>query len=101
MRIGLQIPVFTWPGGAPALAGKLREIATAAEAAGFSSLWLMDHLFQIPMVGAAEQEMLEGYAGLSWLAGGTRKPKLGPMVTGVTYRHPGVLIKTGTTLDVL
>jgi F420-dependent oxidoreductase-like protein len=93
--------VFSWPGGAAALAGKLREIATAAEAAGFSSLWLMDHLFQIPMVGAAEQEMLEGYAGLAWLAGVTKKPKLGTMVTGVTYRHPGVLLKTVTTLDVL
>src|SRR5499426_3993299 len=101
MRIGLQIPIFTWPGGAAALSAKLREIATTAETAGFDSLWLMDHLFQIPMVGAAEQEMLEGYAGLSWLAGVTKRVKLGTMVTGVTYRHPGVLVKTVTTLDVL
>jgi F420-dependent oxidoreductase-like protein len=101
MRVGLQIPIFTWPGGAAALAAKLREISQTAEEAGFASIWVMDHLFQIPMVGAAEQEMLEGYAGLAWLAGVTRRAKLGTMVTGVTYRHPGVLIKTVTTLDVL
>lgn len=101
MRIGLQIPIFTWPGGAEGIAAKLREIAQAAEAAGFASVWVMDHLFQIPMVGPAEQEMLEGYAALSYLAGVTRRVKLGTMVTGVTYRHPGVLLKTVTTLDVL
>ena len=101
MRIGLQIPIFTWPGGAQGIAAKLREIAQAAEAAGFASVWVMDHLFQIPMVGPAEQEMLEGYAALSYLAGVTRRVKLGTMVTGVTYRHPGVLLKTVTTLDVL
>src|SRR5882672_9884314 len=101
MKIGLQIPIFTWPGGPPALAQKLREIAQTADGAGFASIWVMDHLFQIPMVGAAEQEMLEGYATLSYLAGVTRRAKLGTMVTGVTYRHPGVLLKTVTTLDVL
>ena len=101
MRIGLQIPIFTWPGGAAGLAQKLREIAQTADDAGFSSVWVMDHLFQIPMVGAAEQEMLEGYAALGYLAGVTRRAKLGTMVTGVTYRHPGVLVKTVTTLDVL
>ena len=101
MRIGLQIPIFTWPGGAEGIASRLREIAQAAEAAGFASVWVMDHLFQIPMVGPAEQEMLEGYAALSYLAGVTRRVKLGTMVTGVTYRHPGVLLKTVTTLDVL
>src|SRR5262249_27230995 len=101
MRIGLQIPIFTWPGGAAALSAKLREIALPAEEAGFASIWVMDHFFQIPMVGAAEQEMLEGYAALSYLAGVTQRAKLGTMVTGVTYRHPGVLLKTVTTLDVL
>ncbi|HTO55099.1 MAG TPA: LLM class F420-dependent oxidoreductase [Myxococcota bacterium] len=101
MRIGLQIPIFTWPGGTAALGAKLREIAQAAEEAGFASVWVMDHFFQIPMVGPAEQEMLEGYAALSYLAGVTQRVKLGTMVTGVTYRHPGVLIKTVTTLDVL
>jgi F420-dependent oxidoreductase-like protein len=61
----------------------------------------MDHFFQIPPVGPAEQEMLEGYSALSYLAAITERVKLGTLVTGVTYRHPGVLAKTVTTLDVL
>jgi F420-dependent oxidoreductase-like protein len=101
MRIGVQIPSFTWPGGAGAIRGKLAEIARAAEDAGFHSVWVMDHFFQIPIVGPAEQEMLEGYTALSYLAAVTERVKLGTLVTGVTYRHPGVLAKTVTTLDVL
>jgi len=101
MRIGLQIPYFTYPGGPAFIAGKLAEIATTAEAAGFHSLWVMDHFFQISMIGPPEQEMLEGYTTLSYLAALTRKIKLGTMVTGVVYRYPGILIKTVTTLDIL
>jgi F420-dependent oxidoreductase-like protein len=101
MRIGLQIPSFTWPGGAGAIRSTLAAIAREAEAAGFHSVWVMDHFFQIPIVGPAEQEMLEGYSALSYLAGVTERVKLGTLVTGVTYRHPGVLAKTVTTLDVL
>jgi F420-dependent oxidoreductase-like protein len=101
MKIGLQIPSFSWPGGPAALAGKLAEIARTAEDAGFASVWVMDHFFQIPMVGKAESEMLEGYAALAHLSAVTRRVKLGTLVTGVTYRHPGVLLKTVTTLDVL
>ena len=101
MRIGLQIPSFTWPGGAEAIGPKLAEIARTAEDAGFYSIWVMDHLFQIPMVGPAEQEMLEGYGALSYLAGVTRSVRLGTLVTGITYRHPGVLAKSVSTLDVL
>jgi F420-dependent oxidoreductase-like protein len=101
MRIGLQIPIFTWPGGPAQMASKLREIAQTAEEGGFASVWVMDHFFQIPMVGPAEQDMLEGYSALSYLAGVTSRVKLGTLVTGVTYRHPGVLVKTVTTLDVL
>jgi F420-dependent oxidoreductase-like protein len=101
MKIGLQIPSFTWPGGAAELGPRLAQIARSADDAGFASIWVMDHLFQIPMVGPAEREMLEGYAALSFLAGHTRRARLGTMVTGVTYRHPGVLVKTATTLDVL
>lgn len=101
MRVGLQIPSFTWPGGAAAIRPRLVEIARAAEEAGFASLWVMDHFFQIPIVGPAEQEMLEGYAALSFLAGVTERVQLGTLVTGVTYRNPGVLAKTVTTLDVL
>jgi len=101
MRIGLQIPSFTWAGSPASIRGKLADVARTAEEAGFHSVWVMDHFFQIPMVGAAEQEMLEGYSALSYLAGVTERVKLGTLVTGVTYRHPGVLAKTVTTLDVL
>src|SRR5512138_48196 len=101
MRLGLQVPNFTWPSGPAALAETLRRIAVAADEGGFASLWVMDHFFQIPPVGPAETDMLEGYGALSYLAGVTRRVRLGTMVTGVTYRHPGVLVKTATTLDVL
>jgi F420-dependent oxidoreductase-like protein len=101
MKIGLQIPNFTWPGGPSRIAATLTEIARGAEDAGFHSVWLMDHFFQIGMVGPPEQEMLEGYNGLGYLAAITRKVKLGTMVTGVIYRYPGILVKTVTTLDVL
>jgi F420-dependent oxidoreductase-like protein len=101
MRIGLQIPSFTWSGSPGSIRGKLADVARSAEDAGFHSVWVMDHFFQIPIVGPAEQEMLEGYSALSYLAGVTERVKLGTLVTGVTYRHPGVLAKTVTTLDVL
>jgi F420-dependent oxidoreductase-like protein len=101
MRIGLQVPNFSWNGGPAELGAKLVEIARAADQAGFASLWVMDHFFQIPMVGEAEMEMLEGYSTLGFLAGATRNVKLGTLVTGITYRHPGVLAKTISTLDVL
>jgi F420-dependent oxidoreductase-like protein len=101
MKVGLQIPYFTWPGGAAEMAEKLAEIARTAEDAGFDSAWVMDHYFQIPMVGPAEADMLEAYTTLGYLAGQTKRLTLGTMVTGVTYRHPGVLIKQVTTLDVL
>jgi len=101
MRIGLQIPSFTWPGTPGSIRATLAEVARTAEEAGFHSVWVMDHFFQIPIVGPAEQEMLEGYSALSYLAGVTERVKLGTLVTGVTYRHPGVLAKTVTTLDVL
>jgi F420-dependent oxidoreductase-like protein len=101
MRIGLQVPNFTWPGGPAQIASKLAEIARAADDAGFYSLWVMDHHFQISMVGPPEMEMLECYTTLGYLAAVTRRVKLGPMVTGVVYRHPGILVKSATTLDVL
>lgn len=101
MRLGLQIPSFTWPQGPAALAPTLRRIAEAADEGGFASLWVMDHFFQIPLVGPAENEMLEGYTALAFLAAATRRARLGTLVTGVTYRNPGVLVKTVSTLDVL
>lgn len=101
MRIGLQIPSFTWPGGADQLSGQLAQVARTAEDAGFTSLWVMDHFFQIGGLGPVEEPMLESYSTLSYLAGLTRRVQLGALVTGVVYRYPGILIKTVTTVDVL
>jgi F420-dependent oxidoreductase-like protein len=101
MKIGLQIPSFTWPGGPNELPRTLARIARAAEGAGCASLWVMDHFFQIEMIGKPEEPMLEGYSALSFLASVTERVRLGTMITGVIYRHPGILVKTATTLDVL
>ncbi len=101
MKIGLQIPNFTWPEGSRQIPGKLAEIARAADDAGFYSLWVMDHFFQISVIGPPEHDMLEGYTTLGYLAALTRRVKLGTLVTGVIYRYPGILVKTATTLDVL
>jgi F420-dependent oxidoreductase-like protein len=101
MRIGLQIPRFHWAGGPQSMAETLAAIARAADDAGVASIWLMDHFFQIRSVGKAEEEMLEAYTTLGFLAAQTRRARLGTLVTGVHHRHPGVLIKQVTTLDVL
>jgi F420-dependent oxidoreductase-like protein len=101
MRVGLQIPSFTWPGGAADIGPRLAQIGRTADEAGFASIWVMDHFFQIPVVGQAEEPMLEGYSALSYLAGVTKHARLGTLVTGVVYRYPGILVKTVTTLDVL
>ncbi len=101
MKIGLQLPNFTWRGGVAALRGKLGQIARTADEAGFHSLWVMDHFFQISMIGPPENDMLEGYTTLGYLAGLTHRVKLGTMATGVVYHYPGILLKTVTTLDVL
>jgi hypothetical protein len=101
MKVGLQLPYFNWPGSPANIGAKLTEIGQHADAAGFSSLWVMDHFFQIAVVGKPEEPMLESYSVLNFLAGVTSKPRLGTLVTGVVYRHPGILVKTVTTLDVL
>jgi len=102
MRLGLRVPVFTFPNGQAELGDTFAQIAQRAERAGFYSLWVMDHFFQISVTGhPPEAEMLEGWSTLAFAAGVTNRIKLGTMVTGVTYHHPGLLIKTATTLDVL
>ena len=101
MRLGLQVPNFTWPNGQRQLGDTFGSIAERAERAGFYSLWVMDHFFQISVLGPPENEMLEGWTALAYAAGRTNRIRLGTMVTGVTYRHPGILVKTATTLDVL
>jgi F420-dependent oxidoreductase-like protein len=101
VRIGLQIPSFTWPEGNTGIGPKLAEIGRTADEAGFASLWVMDHFFQIGPVGEPDEPMLEGYSALSYLAAVTERATLGTLVTGVIYRYPGLLVKTATTLDVL
>ncbi len=101
MRMGLAVTRFDWPGAPGSIGPTFGRIARGAEEAGFGSLWLMDHFFQIPLFGPPEQEMLEAYSALAFAAGQTERIELGTLVTGVTHRHPGVLLKTATTLDVL
>lgn len=103
MHIGLQIPSFKYPGGTAAIRPKLKEIVTTAEQAGFYSLWVMDHYYQIKgLFGEAYTDpMLESYTTLGYFAGLTEKAYLGVLVTGVIYRHPSVLMKMVNTLDIL
>jgi F420-dependent oxidoreductase-like protein len=101
MKLGMHPMNFTWPGGPAAIGPTLATVVDRAEAAGIHSIWPMDHFFQIPVVGAPEEPMLEGWAILAWAAGRTRSVQLGTLVTGVHYRHPGLLAKFATTLDVL
>ena len=101
MELGLHVPDFTWPGGPPNLAGDLGRLAVAAEDAGFTKLSVMDHLWQIGVVGPPEHEMLEAYTALGYVAARTSKISLLAWVTAVVYREPGLLAKAVTTLDVL
>jgi F420-dependent oxidoreductase-like protein len=101
MKLGLQINDFTWSGGAPKIGPTLTEIAKTADDAGFDSIGVMDHFFQIRAVGPSEHEMLEAYTTLGFLAAHTNRAKLMTFVTGVHYRHPGILAKIVTTLDVI
>jgi F420-dependent oxidoreductase-like protein len=101
MRIGIQLPSFTWPGGPAGIGPTLKRIGQAVDEAGFTSLWVMDHFFQIQYVGQVDEPMLESYSALGYLAGVTSRVRLGTLVSGVIYRHPGLLAKTVTSLDVL
>src|SRR4051794_11541400 len=102
VRFGLQLPTFELGGTSPdALFSKLVEIAATAEASGFDSLFVMDHLHQIPGVGPQEHWMLEGNTILAALAARTERLNLGLMVGGVTYRNPALHAKITTTLDVV
>lgn len=104
MKIGLQVMRFDWPGSPVNIGPKLAEIGKTADSAGFDSLWMMDHFFQMdrPEMGVKAQEpMLDGYTALAYLAAVTERVKLGTMVTGVFYRHAGHLLKIVSNLDVL
>ena len=101
MKAGLQISSFTWPGGAEAIGPTLARICRDADDAGFDSIWVMDHFFQIRGVGRPEEPMLEGWTALGFMAAHTTRARLGLMVGGVHYRLPGLWVKAATTLDVL
>ncbi|WIX80068.1 LLM class F420-dependent oxidoreductase [Amycolatopsis carbonis] len=101
MKLGLQLPNFTWPNGPSKLGADLASVARSADQAGFEYLAVMDHFFQIRGVGPSENEMLEAYTALGFLAAHTERAKLLTVITGVIYRHPGLLAKAITTLDVL
>jgi F420-dependent oxidoreductase-like protein len=101
MKIGLQIIDFAWQGAPTTIAPILSSIARRAEDAGFDSLWAMDHFFQVLRLGNLTDPILEAYTALAFVAAQTSRLELGVMVTSVTHRHPGVLLKTITTLDVL
>ena len=101
MKFGLQVSNFTWPGGPEAIGPTLARVTRAADDAGFDSIWVMDHFFQIRSIGRPEEPMLEGMTALGWMAAHSERARLGLMVGGVHYRHPGLWIKSATTLDVL
>lgn len=101
MKLGLQISSFTWPGGAAAIGPTLSRIVETADEAGFDSIWVMDHFFQIRGNGPSEAPMLEGMTALGFMAAHSKRARLGLMVGGIHYRNPGLWIKATTTLDVL
>jgi F420-dependent oxidoreductase-like protein len=101
MELAVHFPDFTLPGGPEALGPTLAATARAADEGGCAAFTLMDHYFQMEQMSSARDPMLEGYTGVGFLAGVTHRIRLGVLVTGVTYRHPGLLAKIVTTLDVL
>ena len=102
MRLALQVPNFTYPDVADAdLFETVATVATTAEASGFDTLLVMDHFYQLPMLGSPDQPMFEAYTLLSALAARTSTIQLGTLVTGVTYRNPAFLAKVVTDLDVI
>ncbi|MDY7099689.1 MAG: LLM class F420-dependent oxidoreductase [Actinomycetota bacterium] len=101
IRTGLQIPSFSFPAPDAELFGRLSAMARAAETSGFDSLYVMDHFYQLPMLGAPQERMLEAYTLLGGLAAATEQIQLGTLVTGNTYRNPALLAKIITTLDIV
>lgn len=101
VRLGLQIPNFTFDSPDDELFGRVVALALAAEESGFESVWVMDHFYQLPPLGGPERPMLESYTLLGALGARTSRVQLGTLVTGVTYRNPALLAKIVTTLDVI
>jgi len=102
MHVSLNITNYSWPDGPTGLGDQLRRVVHAADEAGLNTVWVSDHLIQADPTAAPDQsDMLEAYTTLGFLAAETERIRLGTMVTGVTYRPPGLLVKAVTTLDVL
>jgi F420-dependent oxidoreductase-like protein len=102
IRMGLQIPSFTYPGVGPAdLFETISSIAVTAENSGFDSVYVMDHFYQLPLIGRTDENMFEAYTLLSAIAARTSRVRLGCMVGGMTYRNPAFLAKQITALDVI
>jgi F420-dependent oxidoreductase-like protein len=101
MDVDLHLPRFTWPGMPATIGPTLTALVRAAEAHGFRTLSVMDHWFQMDRLWPADEPMLEGYTTLSYAAAKTERLRFRLLVGGVTYRYPGLLAKTVTTLDVL
>jgi F420-dependent oxidoreductase-like protein len=101
MKVGVDFAKLTWAGGPAHLGPTAAEAIVLADESGFSTVAAMDHFFQIPVVGKVDEPMVDGYTFLGFAAGITSRVRLQLMVTGVTYRHPGLLAKIVTTLDVL
>lgn len=101
IKLGLQIPNFSYGTGVPQIFPTVIAQAKEAEAAGFDSVFVMDHFYQLPGLGTPDQPMLEAYTALGGLATATERVQLGTLVTGNTYRNPTLLAKTITTLDVV
>src|SRR5881227_1260084 len=101
MQLDLHIMRFDWAGGPSGIGPGVADLTQRAEAMGMRTLSFMDHYFQMDWMAPASDPMLEGYTALGFVAGCTERLRLRLLVTGVTYRHPGLLAKTVTTLDVL
>src|ERR1700749_2410489 len=101
ISLGYQIPNFTYPGGVESLFDTVQAQAKEAESAGFDTVLVMDHFYQLPGIGTPDEPMLEAYTTLGALATATSDIKLSTLVTGNTYRNPAMLAKTITTLDVI
>lgn len=101
IRLGLQIPNFSYGTGVDQIFPTVIAQAQEAEAAGYDSVFVMDHFYQLPGLGAPDAPMLEAYTALGGLAAATERVQLGTLVTGNTYRNPTLLAKAITTLDVM
>jgi F420-dependent oxidoreductase-like protein len=101
VQVGLQISSFSWPGGAAGIGPTLARIVRTADDAGFASIWVMDHFFQIAALGRPEEPMLEGHTALGFMAAHSSRARLGLLVGGIHYRQAGLWLKATTTLDVL